>query len=134
MRTQSKAQPKAQPRKALRFRVAYVVLAGCLALFAYAFILKTHEIQSLVRQQSALQRQNQSLTQENARVRSEIRYDRTPSYVEETARNYLNYTKPGDVSVQVQSTLQHPVIGRAPVIKPAPPQPSWKQWWRSFFG
>ena len=122
-------------RRRLRIRPAYLLLVVLMGLFAFKFIQKTEQIKSLNAQEVALQQQNRSLEVERANTRAAIRGYRSPSYVENTARSILGYAKPGETLVQLAPTqvvVEH--VRAAPVATPAPSQPTWKLWWRTFFG
>jgi cell division protein FtsB len=123
-------------RRRLRVRPAYLVLAVFLALFAYKFLQKTREIRGLARQEAALRWQNQQTARQNAALQRAILYDRTMPYVEDQAREIFWYSKPGDILVgSVPTFLQpRPMVRVAPPRPAAPPEPTWKQWWKAFFG
>jgi hypothetical protein len=105
-----------------------------MVLFAYAFIQKTREVRRLAAQEAALYNANQQTAADNVQVQRAIRYYKTSAYIEEEARVTLGYTRPGEVAVM--STPRYRPVVHAPPLVPrvqTPPEPTWKQWWRSFF-
>lgn len=116
-------------------RPAYILLVLLLGLFAWQFLRKAQEVQTLQRQEAALRAANQLTQNDNIRTQRAIRWYRTQQFVEEEARAVLGYTMPGEVAVM--SRPQHRSI---PQVRPAPPHataptaPTWEQWWQAFFG
>ena len=123
-----------EERKRFRLRLAYVILAIAMALFAYKFLEKTKEIRGLAQQAAALRYQNQQTARQNASLQRSIKNYRTPQYVENEARAVFGYTLPGDVAIESQPIPRPVVTARAAPPRPAPPPlPIWEQWWKVFF-
>jgi cell division protein FtsB len=118
----------------LPFHPGYILLAIALGLFTYAFLHKMQQVERLRAQETALQAQNQATARENARLERAIRYFRTDQFIQSAARSELGYTLPGEqsiISVPAHSPPPPPrLVARRPA---ATPEPSWKQWWHSFF-
>lgn len=127
---------KGEPRRgwrSVRFRLAYLLLAVFMGLFAYTFLQKTAQIRRLNQVESALSYANQQMAATNAHEQRVIAYDRTPQYVEQAARSEVGYTKPGEIPVQ--TTLMHPrvlAVRAAPRREATGPQSSWRQWLQAF--
>lgn len=138
MATTTKDRPdgRGRGRKGrFRLRWEYAVLVLALAFFAYKFLEKTQQIQQWQQQRAALQYENQQTAADNARVRRDIRYYRTSGYVEDAGRAELGFVRPGEIAIQ--PSVHHPPVAKvqkAPVMLPAPPPPTWQQWWHAFFG
>ncbi len=126
--------PTTQSRR-WRVRPLSLLLLAAMALFGYKFLQKTQEIKGLAAQEAALQAQNQSLAQQNARIRQAQRYYQTDQYVENAARSTLGLIKPGETVIVAQPVRQRiETVRSAPPAPLAPPDPAWKQWWNAFFG
>jgi cell division protein FtsL len=93
------------------------ILVVCVVAFATTFL----ELYRLQREADRLLRVRQSLQQETAVLREEIRALYTPEYIEKIAREQLGLVKPGEISVLI---VQPP----PKIPAPAPPpraRPSW---------
>jgi cell division protein FtsB len=133
--TAASQEPAKETRRGLRFRLPYLLVILAMALFAYKFLEKTQQIHRLQAEQTALQRQNDQMQQDSARILRNIKWYQRPQYVREAARSILGYTMPGDVVIQAQLVRAPvPVMRAAPPPPPAPPEAVWRQWWHSFFG
>jgi cell division protein FtsB len=133
--TQQQNKQAPERRRRLRVRPAYIILVLLMGLFAFKFVQKTQQIRSLTAQEVALQQQNRALEKSRTNTKRDIQQYRFTGYVEQTARSVLGYTKPGETPVQVQPpqpVVEH--VRPAPAPTSAPAQPTWKQWWSSFFG
>jgi cell division protein FtsB len=133
--TQPQNKQAPESRRKIRVRPAYILLVLLMGLFAFKFVQKTQQIRSLTAQEVALQQQNRALEKSRANTKRAIAGYRFPGYVEQTARSVLGYTKPGETPVQVQHP--RPVVEHfRPAPTPTAPaaEPTWKQWWGSFFG
>lgn len=119
-------------RPRIRIRWQYVILVVLMALFTVKFVQKTQELRTLTQEAAALRLENRQTLRDNARTRAAIRYYRTTEYVKEQARGILGYTLPGDLTIMSQPHYQRAVVRRAPV-RPVALDPTWKQWWHSFF-
>lgn len=129
-------EPKAPQRRRLPVRPVYLLLVAVMALFTWRFVVKTQQIHTLAGQERALKWENQQTAQQNAQLQRDIRYYRTPQYVEEQARAIFGDTLPGEILVQSQPTIVRPVVSvrPAPPRPAAPPPPTYQQWWSAFFG
>lgn len=105
-----------------------------MGLFAYKFVEKTQELRQLTREANALRIANQQTLQENERIGNAIRYYHTDQYIEQQARSLFGYTKPGEVAIMTKPRYQHVTVRAEPIIRTAPPDPTWKQWWHALFG
>lgn len=131
--TKRSAQPPIIRGRRLRFHPGYLIVLAFMGFFAYSYLHKTREIQSLARQEAALRYANQRTSADSVREQARIAFFRTLPYVEGIARADLGYTKPGEVAVQSQPSVQPVAVVRAAPSRPAPPpEPSWKQWWDVF--
>jgi cell division protein FtsB len=124
------------PLRRLRIRVAYLVIAVVIVLFAVKFVQKAWQAHELALQLAAEQQQTALIAQDNARLEQTIRYDQTNRYIEDAARQ-LGYTRPGEWPVIVASTTTVPMLRPATLRHSqysAKPPPPWQQWWNVFFG
>jgi len=121
-------------RRRWRFHPAYLLVLLFMAFFAYNFAHKTQEVKRLAADQAALLAYNRAKAADNAREEQRIAYYRTLPYVEGVSRSLLGYTKPGEVSVLVNPVVPTVRVGPVRRIAAAPPEPTWRQWWRAFFG
>lgn len=134
-RAAARGQSAERPRRRwVRFRLAYVFLLAVMALFTYAFLQKTQEIQRLSVEQAAITAQNQQIRADNNLTWRQNRYYRTRQYVMQAARASLGYTAPGERAIRVQF-VPRPVIRKPPApMKPVQqPRPVWQRWWDVFF-
>jgi|SRR5579884_1156226 len=118
------------PRRNWGARLPYIVLVGCMALFAYAFIQRVQEVRGLQADQAALQLQNKQTEQRIKALRRTVRYERTAAYIMNAARSTWGYTLPNEVSINANPHYLHPQVRAAPAPTPTP-GPSWKVWWES---
>jgi cell division protein FtsB len=121
-----------QKRRHFRIRPAYIVLLVLMGLFAFKFVEKTRELQQLTREANALRVANQQTLADSQRLRNAIAYYKTPPYVEDQARRIFGYKRPGDSIIVSTPHYQKAAARPGPRIT-VPPQPTWKQWWSSFF-
>ena len=117
-----------------RIRPAYIVLLLVMAFFTFKFVEKTKELQQLTREANALRIENQATITDSNRIKREIGYYRQPAYIQSRARSLFGYAAPGDVNIFVTPRYQAPATVRAAPRVYVPPDPTWKQWWLSFFG
>src|SRR5579859_3989950 len=129
-------QNATEQRHRRTIRPQYLILLVLMALFAFKFVEKTQEVRSLAVQEAALRATNDATAQQNAQLRSAIAYDRTMSYVQNSARSEFGLALPNDIPVMVLSRhasyAQTPV--RVPAFRPVSSGPAWKQWLHAFFG
>lgn len=118
----------------IRIRWQYVVLSLLMVLFAIKFVQKTQELRAVNAEATALRVANQQTIRDNARLTRAIRYEKTPRYIQEQARAMLGDTMPGEISIKVHPSYRHVVAVRRAPARYVDPQPTWQQWWRSFFG
>jgi len=121
--------PRGEPRR-LRARLPYVLLAACMALFAYAFIQRLQEVRGLQAQQAALQVQNRAIQQRVQALRRQVRYEHTSAFIMSAARSTFGYTLPNEVSLNAATHRQVVRVQAAPAVTPTP-GPSWQAWWTS---
>jgi cell division protein FtsB len=121
-------------RRRFRIRPAYVVLLLVMAFFTFKFVEKTKELQQLTREANTLRVENLATIKDTNRIKREIGYFRTQGYIESRARSLFGYASPGDVNIVVTPRIQPRATVKAGPRIYVPPQPTWKQWWSSFFG
>jgi cell division protein FtsL len=118
------ARPRRLPRRTTRRGFPRWIwtlgVAVLLVVCAVAFTTTFLELFRLQREADRLLRMRQSLQQETATLREEIRLLYTPEYIEKIAREQLGLVKPGEISLLI---VQPP----APPTPQArrPEQPSW---------
>jgi cell division protein FtsB len=128
----TRRQPERGSRR-IRIRPAYIVLLIAMGFFAFKFIEKTRELQQLNQQATALRLANEQTMRDNTRIGNDIKYYRTPRYIEEQARALFGYTEPGDVPIMTKPVVARPAAPDHAEYRAAPAAPSWQEWWDSFF-
>lgn len=121
-------------RGRFRIRPAYVVLLLVMAFFTFKFVEKTKELQQLTREANALRIENQATIQDTNRIKRQIGYYHSQGYIESRARSLFGYAAPGDVNIVVTPRYSTRATVKAGPRVYVAPQPTWKQWWSSFFG
>jgi cell division protein FtsL len=121
------ARPRRHPRRTPRRGVPRwfwtLGIAALLIVCAIAFTTTFLELFRLQREADRLLRMRQSLQQETATLREEIRALHTPGYIEKIAREQLGLVKPGEISLLI---VQPP-----PTTPPAPVRPREDTSWLS---
>lgn len=135
MSPQPTAAQTAKGWRLLPFHWSYILLAAFLVFFAWKYLEKTREVQGLARQEAALRLANRQIENNNIQTQRSINQFHKLSYVEDQARSQLDYTLPGEAPVIVSAHVaRHPEFRAAPPRPAAPPAPTWRQWWTTFFG
>lgn len=93
--------------------VLALTLTGVLILVLSAFGASMLQVYRLEREAARLARMKQSLHEQNAVLREEIRLLYTPVYIERIAREQLGLVKPGEIAV---------LIVRPPADRPSGPE------------
>jgi cell division protein FtsL len=96
-------------------------IAALLVVCAIAFTTTFLELFRLQREADRLLRTRQSLQQETATLREEIRALHTPEYIEKIAREQLGLVKPGEISL----LIVQPPAKTPPAPTRSPDEPSW---------
>jgi cell division protein FtsL len=122
-------------------------LASVLAvpLLLYALVMtgqKAVENYQLNQQADALRAQIVDLRGQNVQLQQQIEDARTDTAIETIAREQLGLVKPGDHPLVVVSDGSAPTAPAAqgsnttaqPAAPPPTPEPTWRQWFKYFFG
>ncbi len=116
-----------------RLRFAYIPILAVAVLFSVVFSQKVLENRKLAAEVAAERSQSASIVYSNHQLRQEIKNDRSLAFVYQQARQW-GYVRQGDRPVIIGFHYPHAVKKAAPKTVSTPREPTWQEWWSSFFG
>jgi cell division protein FtsB len=115
------------------YKIGLTVIAVVTVVYAINFVNEVRHARELGAQVAAMRAEQEQITRKNAELSKAIKTYKTPAFAYQKAREW-GYVRTGDKPIIVSVHYLKPKPHHVHKPKPAPPAPTWQQWWHAFFG